>query len=148
MLKIPPLLLATAVVVATGTNVFGMPQKASSAPDTSFSLFFDPGAAALSKEGRKIIAIAAKRFVATHSLHPAAHIVVTSETDDQDNASLSVERLKAVSNQLERDGVQKKFVSTDQQTSIHAKPVRLLEWLDRRVSISIQDNPVSEQIVG
>ena len=72
---------------------------------------------------------------------PAAHIFVTSETNDQDSASLSIERIKEVSNQLVRDGIQRKFISADEHPSIHAEPVRLLEWLDRRVSISIQENP-------
>ena len=146
MLKLSTILLATAVVTAASTTVLGMPQPAPS--DTSFSVFFEPGGAALSKEGREIISLAAKRFRATHDLHPAAHIFVTSETDDQDSASLCVERIKAVSHQLAHDGIQAKFVSADEQTSVHAKSVRLLEWLDRRVSISIQENPDSERIVG
>ena len=146
MLKPSTLLLATAVALSASTAVFGMPQPAPS--DTSFSVFFEPDGAALSKEGRQIISLAAKQFRATHNLHPAAHIFVSSETDDQDSASLSIERIKAVSNQLSRDGIQAKFVTADQQASAHAKSIRLLEWLDRRVSISIQENPDSDRIVG
>jgi hypothetical protein len=142
MPKISPLLLATTVIFVASTSVFGMPLRVSSAPDISFSVFFDPGAASLSKEGQEIISVAAKRFAATHSRHPAAHIFVTSETNDQDSASLSNERIKAVGNQLVRDGIQRKFFSVDVQPSVHAEPVRLLEWLDRRVSISIQEDPV------
>ena len=148
MPRISPLLLLTTVIFAASTSVFGMPQKASTPPDTSFSVFFDPGRATLSKEGRQIISLAAKRFAATHSHYPAAHIIVTGETDDQDRASLSVERVRAVGNELVRDGIQRKFVSADEQPSVHSEPVRLLEWLDRRVSISIQENPVSREIVG
>jgi hypothetical protein len=148
MPRISPLLLATTVIFAASTGAFGMPSSASNPSDLSFSVFFDPGAAALTKEGREIISVVAKRFAATHSRNPAVHIFVTSETDDQDSASLSVERIKAVSNQLVRDGIQRGFVSEDEQPSAHAKPVRLLESLDQRVSISIQENPDTGRIVG
>ena len=148
MPRLSPLLLLTTVFFAASTSVFGMPQRAPSPPDITFSVFFDPGGATLSKEGREIISVAAKRFAAAHSLHPAAHILVTSETDDQDRASLSIARLNAVSNQLARDGIQRKFVRADEQPSVHPEPVRLLEWLDRRVSISIQENPDAGGIVG
>jgi outer membrane protein OmpA-like peptidoglycan-associated protein len=149
MLRISPLLLATTVIFFTASiNVFGMPLRASSAPNLSFSVFFDSGGASLTKEGREIISVAAKRFAATHSRHSAAHIFVTAETDDQDSASLSIERIKAVGNQLVRDGIQRKFVSADEHPSVHAEPVRLEEWLNRRVSISIQENPVIARIVG
>jgi hypothetical protein len=148
MSKLSPLLLGTTVIFIASTSVFGMPQRVSSSPDTSFSVFFDPGEASLSKEGREIVSIAAKRFAATHGRNPAAHIFVTSETDDQDSTSLSIGRIKAVGNQLERDDVQRKFISEDEQPSVHATPVRLLEWLDRRVSISIQENPDTGRIVG
>ena len=148
MSKLSPLLLATTVILTASTSVFGMPQRASSPSDSSFSVFFDAGRATLSKEGREIISIVAERFAATHSRSPAAHIFVTSETDDQDSASLSIERIKAVGNQLARDGVQRKFISANEQPSIHAEPVRRLEWLDRRVLIIIQDNPDTGRIVG
>jgi hypothetical protein len=69
-------------------------------------------------------------------------ISVTSETDGQGNESLSNDRLKAVGDQLVRDGVERTFVSVDEQPSDHAEPIRLLESLDRRVSIDIQENPV------
>jgi hypothetical protein len=73
---------------------------------------------------------------------------VSAETDDQDSASLSIKRIKTVSDQFVRDGIQKKYVSEDEQPSVHAKSVRLLESLDRRVSISIQESPDTERIVG
>jgi hypothetical protein len=111
-------------------------------PDTSFSVFFDPGAATLSKEGEEIVSVASKRFSGTHGRHAAARIYITSETDGQGSASLSNERVKAVCDQLVHDGVQRKFVSVDEQPSNHAEPVRLLESLDRRVSIDIEDNSV------
>jgi outer membrane protein OmpA-like peptidoglycan-associated protein len=150
MSKLSPLLLATTVILTTSTSVFGMPQKVSSPSDSSFSfsVFFDPGRATLSKEGREIISVVAKRFAATHSRNPAAHIFVTSETDDQDSASLSIERIKVVGNQFARDGIPRKFISADEQPSVHAEPVRLLEWLDRRVLINIQENPDTGRIVG
>jgi outer membrane protein OmpA-like peptidoglycan-associated protein len=145
---ISPLLLATTVIFTGSTTVLGMPLKASDAPDLSFSVFFDPGAASLTKEEREIISVVAKRFAATHNRHSAAHIFVTSDTDVQENASLSIERIKAVSNQLVRDGIRRQFVSADEHHSVHTQPVRLLEPLDQRVSISIQENPVSSRIVG
>jgi hypothetical protein len=148
MPKILPLLLATTVFFAASTSVFGMPQRASIPGDTSFSVFFEPGGASLSKEGREIISVAANRFAVTHSRNSAVHIFVTSETDDQDSATLSVERIKAVSHQLVRDGIPRRFVSEDEQPSAHAKSVRLLEALDQRVSISIQENHDTGRIVG
>lgn len=142
MPKISPLLLATTVILTASATVFGMPLRASSAPEISFSVFFDPGTASLSKEGREIISVAAQRFADSHNRHSAAHILVTSETDGQDsNASLSNARITAVGNQLGRDGVQRKFVSAAEHPSVHAETVRLQEGLDRRVSISIQENP-------
>jgi hypothetical protein len=148
MRKISPLLSATTVIFIASTSVFGQPLRASNPPDTSFSIFFDPGAASLTKEGREIISVVAKRFAATHDRRSAAHIFVSSETDDQDSASLSIERIKAVSDQLVRDGILRKFVSGDEHRSVHAEPVRLLEWIDRRISISVQENPVTSRIVG
>jgi outer membrane protein OmpA-like peptidoglycan-associated protein len=148
MPKISPLLLLTAMIFTASTRVFGMPQTAPSPPDLSFSVFFDPGGATLSNEGREIISIAAKRFAATHSRYPAAHIFVNGETNDQDSAFLSIERAKAVGNELVRNGIQRKFVSVGEQPNVHSEPVRLLEWLDRRVSISIEQNPVSGRIIG
>jgi hypothetical protein len=148
MRYISRLLWATTVVFAASTSAFGIPLRASSSPNTSFSVFFQPGAASLTKEGREIVSIAAKRFAATHGRNSAAHIFVISETDDQDSASLSIGRVKAVGDQLERDGVQGKYISEDEQPSVHAEPVRLLEWLDRRVSISIQENPDTGRIIG
>src|ERR1700691_2999855 len=108
MLRISRFLWATTVIFAASTSAFGMPasgkpMSASGAPEMSYSVFFDPGAASLSKEGREIISVAAKRFAATHGRHSAAHILLASETDDQDKASLSTERIKAVSNQLVQD---------------------------------------------
>ena len=111
-------------------------------PDISFSVFFNPGAATLSKEGREIVSVAAKRFTDTQSHQSAARISITSETDGQGNESLSNERAKAVGDQLVRDGVERKFVSVDEQPSDHAEPIRLLESLDRRVSIDIEENAV------
>lgn len=140
MLKIGRLLSATAGVILASTGVFAAPLPSSSAPDISFSVFFNPGAASLTKEGREIVAIAARQFVAFREDHPAAQLFVTGETDGQDSASLSKARIGAVRNQLVRDGVQRKFVSAGEQPSVHAAPVRLLESLDRRVSISIQEN--------
>jgi hypothetical protein len=148
MLKIPSLLRATTILLAASTSAIGAPQKASNPPDISFVVFFDPGRASLSKEGRESISVAAKRFAATLGRNPAAHIFVSAETDDQDSASLSIKRIKTVSDQFVRDGIQKKYVSEDEQPSVHAKSVRLLESLDRRVSISIQESPDTERIVG
>lgn len=145
MPRISPLLLATTVIFTASVNVFGMPLAASIAPDSSYSsysIFFNPRAASLSKEGREIISVAAKQFAATHSRHSGAHILLTSETDGQGSASVSNERIKAVGDQLVRDGIPRKFISADEHPSVHAEPVRLLEWLDRRVSIGIQENPV------
>lgn len=151
MLKIAPLLLVTTVVFIASTSVFGMSLRAPSAPesgpDVSFSVFFDSDAASLSKEGREIISLAAKRFAVTHSRH-SAYLLIASETDGQDSASLSNARIQAVVNQLVRDGIQRKFVSVAEQPSVHSEPVRLLEWLDRRVSISIHENPVTGRVVG
>lgn len=148
MQKISPLLLLTAAIFTAGTSAYAMPQRASTPPDLSFSVFFDPGGATLSKEGREIVAIAAKRFAATHSRYPAARIFVSGETDEQDSASLSIKRANAVGNELARDGIERKFVTVNEQPGVHSEPVRLLEWLDRRVSISIQENPVSGRILG
>jgi outer membrane protein OmpA-like peptidoglycan-associated protein len=148
MTKFSPLLLLTSVIFTASTSVFGMPQRASSPPDLSFSVFFDPGGATLSTDGREIISVAAERFAVAHGRYPAAHMFVSGETNDQDSASLSIERVEAVGNELVRDGVQRKFVSVDQKPSVHSEPVRLVEWLDRRVSISIQENPVPGRIVG
>ena len=142
MSKVSPLLFATTFVLVASTSVFGMPAGAAVTPDTSFSVFFDPGVATLSKEGQEIVSVAAKRFAGTQSQHSAARISITSETDGQGNESLSNERAKAVGDQLVRDGVQRKFVSVDEQPSDHAEPVRLLESLDRRVSIDIEENYV------
>ena len=142
MRTISSVLGATALLLIVSTSVFGLPVKASSAPDPSFSVFFDPGAASLSKEAREIISAAAKRFAATHNLHAATRILVTSETDDRNSASLSNDRVKAVRNQLVRDGIERRFVSADEQPSAYVESVRLLEELDRRVSISIQENLV------
>lgn len=142
MPSISPLLCATAILFLAGTSAFAIPPSAPASGDISFAVFFNPGAAALSKEGRQIISVAARRFVATHNRHSAARIIVTSEADDQDSASLSNERIQAVSNQLVRDGVQRKLVSADDHPGVHNQAVRLEEWLDRRVSINIQDEPV------
>ena len=151
MLKIAPLLLVTTVFFIASTSVFGMspgaPSAVESGPDVSFSVFFESGAASLSKEGREIISLAAKRFAVTHSRH-SAYLLIASETDNQDSASLSNARIQAVVNQLVRDGIQRKFVSVAEQPSVHSEPVRLLEWLDRRVSISIHENPVTGRVVG
>jgi outer membrane protein OmpA-like peptidoglycan-associated protein len=152
MPRISPFLWATTLIFAASTSVFGMPasgkpMSASAALDTSFNVFFDPGAASLSNEGRKIISVAAMRFAATHSRHSAAHILLDSETDDQDRASLSTERIRAVSTQLVRDGIQRKFVSAVQHSSGHPEPVSLREWQTRRISISIQENPVVARLV-
>ena len=138
----------TTVILTASTGAFGMPQRAPISPDLSFSVFFDRGGATLSKEGREIVSVAAKRFTATQSRYPAAQIFVNGETNDQDGTSLSIERAQAVGDELVRDGIQRKFVRVDQQPSIHSEPVRLLEALDRRVSISIQKNPVPGRIIG
>ncbi|HUE65287.1 MAG TPA: hypothetical protein VMO78_13010 [Rhizomicrobium sp.] len=145
MLKITPLLVAATGFLVAGTNVFAMPQRLTE-PDISFSVFFDRGAASLSKEGREIVAIAAMRFEVFHKDHTTAQIFVNSETDGQDSASLSKARIAAVRDQLARDGIQRKFVSASEQPSTHAAPIRLLESLDRRVSISIQDSVVLGQM--
>jgi outer membrane protein OmpA-like peptidoglycan-associated protein len=142
MAKLSPLLFAATFIFTASTSVFGMPLRASSAPDISFSVFFDPGAASLPKEGQEIISVVAKRFAATHDGHSAARIIVSSETDDQASVSLSNERVKAVSTQLVRDGIPGKFVSVGAQPTVHADAVRLLQSLDRRVSIGIQENSV------
>jgi hypothetical protein len=123
-------------------SVFGMPATAAMAPDISFSVFFDPGVATLSKEGEEIVSVAAQRFAGIHGQHSAARISILSQTDGQGNDFLSIERAKAVSDQLVHDGVQRNFVSVDEQPSKHSEPVRLLESLDRRVSIGIQENSV------
>jgi outer membrane protein OmpA-like peptidoglycan-associated protein len=142
MPKLPSLLLASAVVFTTNTSVFGMPLEASGTSDRSFGVFFDPGAASLSKEGREIISVVAEQFAATHRRDSAEHILLTSDTDVQDSAALSNERITAVGNQLVRDGIQKKFFAADEHPSVHAEAIRLEEALDRRVSISIQENRV------
>ena len=151
MTKIAPLLLVTTVIFIASTSVFGMSLRAPSAPesgpDVSFSVFFDPDATSLSKEGREIISVAAKRFAVTHSRH-SAYLLIASEADSQDSASLSNARIQAVVNQLVRDGIHRKFVSVAERSNIHSEPVRLLEWLDRRVSISIHENPVTGRVVG
>jgi outer membrane protein OmpA-like peptidoglycan-associated protein len=126
------------------TSVFGIPARAATAPDISFSVFFDPGAASLPKEGREIISVVAKQFAATHDSHSAARIIVSSETDDQASVTLSNERIKAVSTQLVRDGIPGKFVSVGEKPTVHADPMRLLQSLDRRVSIGIQETRSSE----
>jgi len=142
MSKSSPLIFATTAILAASTSVFGMPLGVARAPDISFSVFFNPGAVSLSKEGREIVSVAAKRFTDAHSHQSSARISVTSETDGQGNESLSNDRVKAVDDQLVRDGVERKYVSVDEQPSDHAEPIRLLESLDRRVSIDIQENPV------
>jgi outer membrane protein OmpA-like peptidoglycan-associated protein len=148
MSRISPFLWATAVIFAASTSVYGVPSRATSAPDMSFSVFFEPGAASLTKEGQEIVLVVAKRFETAQVRHAAAHIIVTAETDDQDNATLSDARVKAVSDQLVSDGIRRQFVSSQAHPSLHAKPVRLLESLNQRVSISIQENPVAGRIVG
>lgn len=145
MLKITALLVAATGFLLAGTNVFGMPLRLTE-PDISFSVFFDPGAASLSKEGQEIVAIAAMQFAAFHKDHATARIFVNSETDGQDSASLSKARIAAVRDQLARDGIRRNFVSASEQTNIHAAPIRLLELLDRRVSISIRDSVVIGQM--
>lgn len=142
MAKISPLLFASTVIFTASTSVFGMPLRASSAPDISYNVFFNPGAASLPQEGREIISVVAKRFEATHDRHSAARIIVSSESDDQASVSLANQRIKAVSTQLVRDGIPDKFVSVGEKPTVHADPVRLLESLDRRVSIGIQENSV------
>jgi hypothetical protein len=142
MPRISSFVWATTVIFTASTSVFGMPSRASSAPDISFSVFFDPSTAALSKEGREIISVAAKRFATTHSRHSAARVFITNETHDQQSASLSNERIKAVCKQLMRDGLQEKFVSAVLHPSGRAEPLSLQQWQGRRVSISIQENPV------
>lgn len=151
MPRISTFLLATTVILTASTTVFGMPPREASAPDIaglSFSVFFEPGVASLSKEAREIISIAAKRFADTHSGHSAARIFVTSESNEQDKISLSSERIKAVHNQLVHDGVQGKFVSRNEQPNVHSEPVRLLESLDRRVSIEIRENTQESAVIG
>jgi len=147
MPRISPFLWATAVLVTAGASAFAMPFRAPSSPDIgapepSFSVFFDPGAASLSKEGREIISVAAKRFEATHNRHSAARVIVTSESDDQENASLSNKRIKAISQQLMRDGIQGKYVSAVERPSGHLTPLSLRSWQHRCVSISIHENGV------
>ena len=146
MSKTTPLVIATVGILLASTNLFAMPPQPASRPDISFSVFFDPGAGSLSKEGREIVAIAARQFAAFHKDHTTAHIFVNSETDNQDSAFLSKARITAVRDQLARDGIQGKYVSEGQQPSIHAAPVRLLESLDRRVSINIQESVVMGRI--
>ena len=146
-----PFLWAATVIFVAGTSAFGMPESgkpmgAASAPDSSFSVFFDTGAASLTKEGREIISVAAKRFAASHGRHSAAHIVLASETDDQDKPSLSTERIRAVSHQLVRDGIPEKFVRAVQYSGGHAEVAGLWEWQRRRILISIQENPVMARL--
>ena len=156
MPRISAFLWATTVAFIAGTSAFGMPASGTtkgassspeSFPDSSFGVFFDPGAASLTKEGREIISVAANRFAASHGRHSAARIVLASETDDQDKASLSTERIRAVSNQLVRDGIRKKFVSAVQYSGGHAEAAGLREWQHRRIVISIQENPVIARLV-
>jgi len=147
MSRISPLLWAATVIFTASTSVSGMPSRASSAQDISaldisFSVFFDAGAVSFSKEGREIISVAAKQFAATHSRNSAARVVLTGESDDQENASLLNERIKAVGHQLVRDGIQAKYVSAVERPSGHAEPLSLREWQHRRVSISIHENRV------
>ena len=148
MSRISPFLWATAVIFTASTSVFAAPSRLSSVPERSFSVFFEPGAASLTKEGQEIILVVAKRFEATQTDHVAAHIIVSADTDDQDSASLSDKRIKAVSDQLVSDGVRRQFVSAEPHRSLHAKPIHLLESLDQRVSISIEENPVAGRIIG
>ena len=140
MPRISHLLWATALIFTGSASVSGMPSQASSTPDISFSVFFDPGTAALSKEGQEIISVAAKRFVATHSRHSAARLLLTCETDNRESASLSNERINAVGQQLARHGIQRKYVSTVGPPNIQADPPSLRESQHRRVSISIHVN--------
>jgi hypothetical protein len=142
MSKRSPLLFAIAAILVASTSAFGMPLRADRTPDISFSVFFNPGVAILSKEGREITSVAAKRFTGTHSHQSAARISVISETDDQGNGSLSIDRVKAVRDQLVLDGVEKNLVSVNEHLSDHAEPIRLLQSLDRRVSIDIEENSV------
>jgi len=124
-----------------------MPSGASSIPDAgtpdpSFSIFFDPGAASIPKEGREIISLVAKQFAATHGRPAAARVVVTSESDSQESPSLLNERVKAVGRQLVRDGIPGKYVSAIERPNDHAEPPSLRQWQHRRVSISIHENRV------
>ena len=144
---IAPSLVAAVVFLAAGTEISGTPAATSTAPDPSFCVFFDPGTASLSKEGREILAVAAKRFAAAQS-HQSIYLLVSSETGGRGNTFLSSQRLKAVVNALTGDGVQKKFVIAYAQPAVGLQPVRLAEWQDRRVSISIQHNPVPGRTVG
>jgi len=147
MSRISPLLWATAVFMSAGTSAFAMTSRAANDgqanfPDPSFTVFFDPGTAAITKEGRDIILVVAKKFTAAHGHHTAARIIVTSESDDQESASLSNRRFKAVGHQLARDGVQGKYVRAIERPSNPAEPESLRGWQRRRVSISIHENHV------
>jgi hypothetical protein len=132
---------ATTVIFTASTCVFGMPSRASSPADISFSVFFDPGATFLSKEGREIISVAAKRFATTHGRHSAARVFITGETHGQQSASLANARIKAVGELLVRDGLQEEFVSAVVSPSGHTEPLSLQQWQNRRVLISIHENP-------
>jgi hypothetical protein len=147
MSRISPLLWATAVILTAATSVSGMPSGASSisdagTPDSSFSIFFDPGAASISKEGREIISLVAKQFAAAHGRQAAARVVVTSESDSQENPSLLNQRVKAVGRQLVRDGIPGKYVSAIERPNAQVEPLSLRQWQQRRVSISIHENRV------
>lgn len=147
MPRIPPLLWATAVILTAATSVSGMPSGASSipdagTPDSSFSIFFDPGAASISKEGREIISLVAKQFAAIHGRQAAARVVVARESDSQENPSLLNERVKAVGRQLVHDGIPGKYVSAIERPNAHIEPLSLQQWQHRRVSISIHENRV------
>jgi hypothetical protein len=147
MSRISPLLWATAVILTAATSVSGMPSGETSIPDAgtpdpSFSVFFDPGAASISKEGREIISLVAKQFAAAHGRQAAARVVVTSESDDQVNPSLFNQRVKAVGRQLVRDGIPGKYVSAIERPNAQAEPLSLRQWQHRRVSISIHENRV------
>ena len=139
MLKLMPLLLVATVAVS-GTGAFAIPSTTVGAPSVAFAVFFDPAAASLSKEGREIVLVAAKQFALSHGRDSAARIVLGTESDAHVSAALSNARVNSVNRELLRDGIQKRFIGSEQQTNAHADAVRLEEDLDQRVSISIREN--------
>jgi hypothetical protein len=140
MLKISFLLAAMSMAFMTSTGVSAAPFKASGgAQDVSFSVFFSPEGAYLSKEGRAIVSIAAGRFVLTHSDNLTARVFVSSEIGDEKSASWSNARVRAVGKQLVRDGVPGGFIRFAYHRG-NAEPFGLGNWQSRRVAISIRPN--------
>jgi hypothetical protein len=136
-----------AAILVSSIPASGMSAKNSAVEDSSFSVFFDPDGTSLSKDGRTIVAIAAKRFAVRHNLSPAAHIFLIASPGSSKRPSVSNGRMVTISNALVQDGVRGQFVSVVERPGNLDVPISLQEWQNRRVSIIIRDNRDSARLL-